>query len=769
MFLPALLLVQIGSELHPGSANRYLLLLLWAFVCHMVSFLIGIFAHLVFGLPDWTTAAIMFNNTTSYPLLLVQSLEQTGILSKLVVGDETTRELVGRAKSYFLVFATVSSCLTFAVGPRLIDTEHAPDSDDDQTIDGEEEDDSRTLHRQADGSRLEHGEDAENPSEQTRLLSPGPRFRDRHKSITNITFFPSKPKFTTVKRRPRYIPQLHWSDLSARMQWWMLFFYDFLNAPLLGALLGVLVGMVPVLHRAFFESTYNGGVFTAWLTESWKNVGGLFVPLPLIVAGISLYTSYQDSKQNSVSSVQTRTPLATTVFILAVRFVLWPVLSIGTIYTIAKHANILGSDPMLWFAMMLMPTGPPAMKLITMVQVSDAGVEDERKIAKILTISYIVSPILAVVVVGALYASEAAINTDNNDATPYHLRPGMGADTAANPLVRRPPPPLPNRRSEPASDDLWEKCCKKGCTLAWAMQANDADVGPVYSPRRDTAKSSFRSLDDLHTWGWNPFPLDKVDQNFHDFYSTWGIGEALVDLGVSEHSDIYEGGENRLVFIDHKSFDAAAGSVDEQWYDVGGKHYRATGASYSFAINPRDGVIIGLNRQSPNYAARERTPPVLNEQLPALHQFSDVAWIGWDSMTGGANKEIKKLRLFLSVGISNAETKSVIRRALDAKGWELSPWPGHTFQREWFETRAIMGTPNVQGFAYLLISHKDVLGNLFIDKVQVFQADTASRNPCIVMHLSKPAANVKRQSQDGEHLAVEVVKVVEVPALRAKL
>lgn len=58
---------------------------------------------------------------------------------------------------------------------------------------------------------------------------------------------------------------------------------------------------------------------------------------------------------------------------------------------------------------LVMPTGPPAMKLITMVQVSDAGVEDEQRMAKILTISYIVSPILAFTVVGALEASKAAM------------------------------------------------------------------------------------------------------------------------------------------------------------------------------------------------------------------------------------------------------------------------------------------------------------------------------------------------------------------------
>lgn len=75
------------------------------------------------------------------------------------------------------------------------------------------------------------------------------------------------------------------------------------------------------------------------------------------------------------------------------------------------RGSILSDDPMLWFTMMLMPTGPPAMQLITMIQVADGGVEDERKIAKILTVSYryIISLILAFTVVGALRASQAAI------------------------------------------------------------------------------------------------------------------------------------------------------------------------------------------------------------------------------------------------------------------------------------------------------------------------------------------------------------------------
>ena len=154
--------------------------------------------------------------------------------------------------------------------------------------------------------------------------------------------------------------------------------------PLLGAVLGAVIGLIPALHRAFFNDTEDGGIFTAWLTESFKNVGSLFVPLPVVVAGVSLYTSTQKIKSEGSRA---GTPWLTTLFVLVVRFVIWSVISIGVVYLLAKKTDTLGDDPMLWFTMMLMPTGPPAMKLITMVEVSNADEEDEDKIAKLLTVS----------------------------------------------------------------------------------------------------------------------------------------------------------------------------------------------------------------------------------------------------------------------------------------------------------------------------------------------------------------------------------------------
>ncbi|CAG8978219.1 hypothetical protein HYALB_00011800 [Hymenoscyphus albidus] len=418
MFLPALLLTKIGSELHVESAHRYVIILIWAFACHLLSFIIGVAAHYLLGMPDWITAAIMFNNTTSYPLLLIQSLNETGILSHLIVTDETTREAIERAKSYFLVFATVSSCLTFAVGPRLIDTEHAPDpldKEDDEEIEG----DFHTDDRWTSGNRYSSisSDCAISPTDRTHLIESGGR--QRRLSVASVAFFPSRSAvggseaFESVddralhyERRPSLIPKRKWYEMSDRMRWWLLFFYDFLNAPLLGAILGAIIGLVPALHTAFFSEMIEGGIFSAWLTASLKNIGSLFVPLPVVVAGISLYTSMQRVRNDSHPAA---TPWLTTIFVLFIRFLLWPVISISIIYLLAKETDLLGDDPMLWFSLMLMPTGAPAMKLITMVEVSGAGEEDEHKIAKLLTVSYIISPILAFTVVGSLRASQSAI------------------------------------------------------------------------------------------------------------------------------------------------------------------------------------------------------------------------------------------------------------------------------------------------------------------------------------------------------------------------
>lgn len=293
----------------------------------------------------------MFNNTASYPLLLIGALQQTGILSSLLVKGETTAEAIERANSYFLVFSTISNCLTFAVGPRLIDTEHAPEPASDS--------DTESSHDEA------HDGDAQ-ANEETGLLN-GDRL-----AVPDIfhnpfghqsSFFPSTRKPSTVpngtfrghdKRRASFVPRKRWIKLSPRTKWWLVFLSDFLNAPLIGAIVGAVIGLSRPLHRAFFNDTQHGGIFTAWLTASLKSIGTLFVPLPVVIAGTSLYTAYEKTKEKSQDRPQ-GLPWVTVTYIMVVRFVIWPVAAIGFIYLLASKTSVLGDDPMLWFTLMLMP------------------------------------------------------------------------------------------------------------------------------------------------------------------------------------------------------------------------------------------------------------------------------------------------------------------------------------------------------------------------------------------------------------------------------
>lgn len=399
IFLPALLFTNIGSELQVESVTRYAIVLVWAVFCHLLSFSLGLVAHLGLGMPDWTTVAIMFNNTASYPLLLIQALHQTGMLSSLV---EDADAAVGRANSYFLVFSTVSNCITFGVGPRLIDSEHSPDQDD--------YDEPRSYDHEnvSAGEMMSPAENHAEPGEHTRLLNQYNTTvaSQSTKTYKTNSFFPSRRRVkaslnpeaaidavneasTFLSRRASLIPRKFWSRLGPRARWWLLFISDFFHPALIGAILGAVVGLVQPLQRAFFSDTYDGGIFSAWLTASLKTVGNLFVPLPVVIAGVSLYTALAGSSGHAETSGQSsgmKLPRLTVGLVLFIRFILWPAISIPIVWALASKTSILDMDPMLWFAMMLMPCGPPAMKLIALVQVSDADESEQTVIAKILTV-----------------------------------------------------------------------------------------------------------------------------------------------------------------------------------------------------------------------------------------------------------------------------------------------------------------------------------------------------------------------------------------------
>jgi hypothetical protein len=84
-------------------------------------------------------------------------------------------------------------------------------------------------------------------------------------------------------------------------------------------------------------------------------------------------------------------------------------ISIAIIYALATKTEVLDADPMLWFAMMLMPTGPPAMILVALSDVNGSPDLEKMAIAKFLTVMYGITPLICFAVVGSLKATEAAM------------------------------------------------------------------------------------------------------------------------------------------------------------------------------------------------------------------------------------------------------------------------------------------------------------------------------------------------------------------------
>ncbi|KAK2775294.1 auxin efflux carrier superfamily [Colletotrichum kahawae] len=369
MALPALLITNVGSQLDLETGLRYVPIILWAIFYTTASIGIGMFLNKVLGMPDWVTPAIAFNNTTSLPLLLVQSLDATGILRSI----DDSSDVVAKAKSYFLVNAMIGNSLTFALGPKLLNghEEEAPDKDGDHESSEDEDDDdveSQDIER----------------DERTSLLP--------HRVVAKRT-------------RARNTNRL-WSALPAPVQSSLSFLSSFVNAPVIGALLGALVGLVPALHRLFFSEPESGGYLNAWLTSALKNVGDLFATLQVIVVGVKLSKALLQFKNGSESK-ESHVPMVPFLAVTVVRFVVWPVVSIGVIYGLASKTDLLTKDALLWFCMMLMPTGPSAMKLSALADCEGSEEAQKMLIAKFLTMSYIVSPLICFAVVGALKASEA--------------------------------------------------------------------------------------------------------------------------------------------------------------------------------------------------------------------------------------------------------------------------------------------------------------------------------------------------------------------------
>lgn len=372
---------------------------------------IGLAGVRLFKLPRWVTPAVMFNNSTSLPLLLVQSMESTGILDDILKPGQSSHEAIARAQSYFLVNAVISNCATFAVGPMLLngtkrrvydELEGDVSSDEEDTLDEDSEEIrentvTEVIVQRPQTTRL----DTTETDERTSLLP---------KSLTALEARLSRQAYDRTHSF-LHKARLHPDNLSHGTRSFFSIIFSFVNAPLLGALIGLLLGVVPQLHRWFFADTHKGGIFTAWLTQSLSNTGDLFVTLQVVIVGVTLSSSLRKMRRGEVGERSGQITWSAMIFVFLIRYVFWPAVGIPIIYGLARMRTILPNDPILWFVMCLMPCGPPAMKLVPMADVSGTDEAVKMSVAKLLTGMYGVSPVLSFVVVAALKICQKAFES----------------------------------------------------------------------------------------------------------------------------------------------------------------------------------------------------------------------------------------------------------------------------------------------------------------------------------------------------------------------
>ena len=392
VLLPCLLINNLGKQLKPETAYEYVPIIIWAIIYNVLSIILGRVLCRIFNLPRWTIPSIAFNNTTSLPLLLIESLQTTGILTPLVGNGEETSDAVTRARTYFLVSAVVSHALTFGLGGSELkgDDEDAPD--DNKKQNGYDNGAPRQRYRDDPEAQDDDENEDEDDSDSAPDTSLLPHAVNHHVHRVN------KKTNTAVNRFMEKLPGF--------LQRAILAVYEFMTPPLVGALIGGVIGFAPPLHTLFFADSNEGGYFNAWLTQSIKNIGQLFVTLQVVVVGVKLAQALRKEKRGENTGTLNWLPVT---IVVVVRYFIWPAISIALIYAIAAKTSWLPENPMLWFVMMLMPAGPSAMKVMVLADVADAEQKDKMVIAKFLAIIYAVSPLMTLSVIGGLQACNAAM------------------------------------------------------------------------------------------------------------------------------------------------------------------------------------------------------------------------------------------------------------------------------------------------------------------------------------------------------------------------
>ncbi|KAK7692584.1 hypothetical protein QCA50_004214 [Cerrena zonata] len=359
IFLPCLIVVQMGPGITVHNLSKVWIIPIWGLISTLAAHGIGWIGQRFLSLPYWIIVAAGRPNANALPLLLLQSLQYTNVFEDLSAHGESTSDTLERAKSLILLNAIVQQSFTYQTAPQILKLDKPTRSNPN---DSDEENPAANLAPET----VHHLPSIIQDRERVGLLD----------SSEHPSYGTTNEEYTEALHPILDQPDVHWPNrfkrpLSRVTNWF--------SPPLMGAIVAIIIGITPQLHKIFYMK--DSAVYTS-LTQSLKNLGDLFVALQSVVVGAEL-ALVPHANPGKVPAI----------FTLTVRFVIMPALSLLFVWGTAGRGWYT-DDKLVWFLLVLIPSGPSAMLLASVAEIVNT---DQGPICGYLAISYLLSPLIAVV------------------------------------------------------------------------------------------------------------------------------------------------------------------------------------------------------------------------------------------------------------------------------------------------------------------------------------------------------------------------------------
>jgi hypothetical protein len=248
------------------------------------------------------------------------------------------------------------------------------------------------------------------------------------------------------------------------------------------------------------------------------------------------------------------------------------------------------------------------------------------------------------------------------------------------------------------------------------MLANDYDAGQMEIPPRNSAESSYSLYSDLASSGYTNEPYEFSD---------------VLSLENARRSLRLEDGRTTGALYRIRHF--------PHWQD---KDLRLA-IGFNFGVNFSQGVIFA--RLSASADGVPVPEDLLNQANIRVRHWSDVVFLHLLHMSESEPKNtMTNLRYIFRNNITNKDTLKVIKHILHRRNRVLRVWPGDTLDMntpgDVEDIKALIGTPNGIGVAYLLLQHKRALGHKFVYRINLFlesepNIPAVQGNPSLLMHI----------------------------------